>query len=147
MAVTPISQVMSNTTNNVQTTTAANSGMLGMGESDFMMMLMAQLKNQNPMEPMDDKNLMGQVTQLNTLRELQTLSLKMTQMAKASQASYAASLIGKEIVAADEYGIQIAEGTVTGMEVNGEEYTLTVGDQSIPLSAVVLVKQPAEEGE
>lgn len=147
MAITPISQVMSNPASAVQTTASANTGMLGMGESDFMMMLMAQLKNQNPMEPMDDKNLMGQVTQLNTLRELQSLSLTMSQMAKASQASYAASLIGKDVTAMDSNGYLLAQGTVTGMEVNGSDITLTFGEESVPLAAVVLVKQPAEEGE
>jgi len=145
MAITPITQVVASQSSGVDSITSNKSaGLLGMGNSDFMMMLMAQLKNQNPMEPMDDKNLMGQVTQLNTLNELQALSLKMEQMARASQATYAASLIGKEVVASNK-GYLLAKGEVTGMEVSGNEIYLSVNDQLVPLAYITQVKQlPAE---
>jgi len=145
MAITPISQVVTSQSSGVDSITSDKAaGLLGMGNSDFMMMLMAQLKNQNPMEPMDDKNLMGQVTQLNTLNELQALSQKMEQMARASQATYAASLIGKEVVASEK-GYLLAKGEVTGMEVSGNEIYLSVNDQLVPLAYVTQVKQlPAE---
>jgi flagellar basal-body rod modification protein FlgD len=147
MAITPITQVVASQSSGVESITSDKAaGLLGMGNSDFMMMLMAQLKNQNPMEPMDDKNLMGQVTQLNTLNELQALSQKMEQMARASQATYAANLIGKEVVATNK-GYVMAEGEVTGMEVSENEIYLTVNDQLVPLAYITQVKQLPEETE
>jgi flagellar basal-body rod modification protein FlgD len=140
MAVTPISQVMAQTASTVQTTSSSSSGITGMGESDFMIMLTAQLKNQNPMEPMDNKDLMGQVTQLNSLNELQSISAQMKSMVKASQTSYAASLIGKQVTSQTGENESL-EGIVTGMEVVDGDCMLTIGDKTALLSTVTGVKE------
>ena len=42
------------------------------------------------------------MTSLNTLSELKSISEKIDNMANASQSSYAASLIGKTIIASDD---------------------------------------------
>lgn len=142
MPVSPISALMAQTASNIQPTSSSAIG--GFGEGDFMALLMAQLKNQNPMEPMDDKDLMGQVTQLNTLRELQAISQKIEQMNKSSQASYASSLIGKHVKTTPEDGSESIDGIVDGMEIAGGEYLLTIDDQIIRLSDVTLVKEQEE---
>lgn len=46
----------------------------GMNGNEFMLILLAQLKNQNPLEPMDNSEFMGQMTQLNSLQELQRIN-------------------------------------------------------------------------
>lgn len=139
MAISPISQVTAQTASAVQTASPSSTGITGMGESDFMLMLMAQLKHQNPMEPMDDKALMGQVTQLNSLHELQAISSQIKTLATASQTSYAASLIGKQVKAQKE-GYELMEGLVTEMEVIDGDCILTVGDSQVLLSEVTNVK-------
>jgi flagellar basal-body rod modification protein FlgD len=58
------------TTNSPQST----SGLSGFDANAFMAILLAQLRNQNPLEPMDDKELIGQMTQLNSLEELKKIS-------------------------------------------------------------------------
>lgn len=140
MSVTPITQYMAQTASAVQNASASSSGMTGMGENDFMIMLTAQMKNQNPMEPMDNKDLMGQVTQLNSLNELQAISAQMRSLTKASQTSYAASLIGKQVKAqtGDE---EPMEGIVTAMEVIDGDCILTIGENTALLSSVTGVKE------
>jgi flagellar basal-body rod modification protein FlgD len=121
-----------------------------------MTLLIAQLKNQNPMDPMDDKDLMGQVAQLNSLNELQNISAAMETVSKNSQASYAASLIGKPIIAqvkssdssdsSDEDGNVYYKGTVTGSEYANGEYVLHLGDDvTVTLDSVIAVSAAAEE--
>jgi flagellar basal-body rod modification protein FlgD len=139
MSISPISQVIAQTAATVQTTTTT-SGITGMGESDFMLMLMAQLKNQNPMEPMDDKALMGQVTQLNSLHELQAISTQIKTLATSSQTSYAASLIGKHVKAQKDDNEPL-EGLVTEMEIIDGDCILTIGDTKALLSSVTIVKE------
>lgn len=56
------------------TTSAASSGISGLNGGEFMQILLAQLRNQNPLEPMDDQQLIGQMTQLNSLEELQKIN-------------------------------------------------------------------------
>ena len=140
MAISPISQVMAQTTTAVQTTSGTSNGITGMGESDFMLMLMAQLKHQNPMEPMDDKALMGQVTQLNSLHELQAISNQIKTLATSSQTSYAASLIGKHVKAQKDDNEPL-EGLVTEMEIIDGDCILTIGDTKALLSSVTIVKE------
>jgi flagellar basal-body rod modification protein FlgD len=140
MSISPISQVMAQTASAIQTTTASSTGTNSLDESDFMVMLVAQLKNQNPMEPMDDKALMGQVTQLNSLHELQAISAQLKTLAAASQTSYAASLIGKQ-VKTFKTGEEPVEGQVTAMEIIEGDVILTIGDKTALLSSVTEVKE------
>ena len=140
MSITPISQVMAQTASAIQTATASSTGSNSLDESDFMVMLVAQLKNQNPMEPMDDKALMGQVTQLNSLHELQAISAQLKTLAAASQTSYAASLIGKH-VKTYKTGEEPVEGQVTAMEIIDGDCILTIGDKTALLSSVTEIKE------
>jgi flagellar basal-body rod modification protein FlgD len=140
MSISPISQVMAQTASAIQTATASSTGTNSLDESDFMVMLVAQLKNQNPMEPMDDKALMGQVTQLNSLHELQAISAQLKTLAAASQTSYAASLIGKQ-VKTYKTGEEPVEGQVTAMEIIDGDCILTIGDKTALLSSVTEVKE------
>lgn len=107
----------------------------------FMMILLAQLKNQNPLEPMQDKDMMAQMAQLNSLEELKKIKTSLEQMAASSSAGYAASLIGKVVKANLENGDQV-EGTVTDMVFDSGKYLLKVGKNTIPLSSIVSVSQP-----
>jgi flagellar basal-body rod modification protein FlgD len=60
---------------NTQTNSAAG---LSMDGGEFMMILLAQLRNQNPLEPMDDKQMIAQMAQLNSLQELQKINASLS---------------------------------------------------------------------
>jgi len=109
------------------------------GNSDFMLMLMAQLRNQNPMDPMDNKDLLGQVTSLNSLQELQSIKTWMQEMVLANQASYAANLLGKTVTA-DLGNGRIVEGIVSSASWENGAMMLQIGAQEVPLSTVSEVK-------
>lgn len=106
----------------------------------FMMLLLAQLKNQNPLKPMDDSQMLSQMTSLNTLSELKSISAKIDSMASASQSSYAASLIGKNIVALDEDKGTV-QGVVSSMQYLNGQYSLTMGTQTVALEDVIKVSE------
>jgi len=61
-------QVNAATTNNTSTpTTGLGSGAL---DNTFLQLLTAQLKNQDPISPMDPNQFLGQLVQLNSLEQL-----------------------------------------------------------------------------
>ena len=120
-------------------TAAIGSTTPGADNNQFMLMLMAQLKNQNPLDPASDKDMLGQMTQLNSLQELQTLSLLMSQVSQANQASYAASLIGKTVKVALDNG-DTKEGVVNGTSVTNGEMELHIGEEAYPLGNVIEIK-------
>ena len=109
------------------------------GSADFMQMLMTQLTHQNPLEPMDDSDMMNQFSQLNSLQELQTIKSAVVQMSAYNQTTYAASLIGKHVRAAQPDGTQI-EGIVTGVGVVDGQLQVTIGDQTANLENVIEIK-------
>jgi flagellar basal-body rod modification protein FlgD len=112
--------------------------------AQFMTILLAQLKNQNPMEPMKDSEMMAQMTQLNSLQELQTMNASIEQMAASSSAGYAASLIGKNVKALLSDGSTVS-GLATGTLFKNGLYLLTVGSKQIPLSSILEVSAPVTQ--
>lgn len=65
--------------------TAPSAALPAMDASAFMQVLLAQMRHQNPLEPMDDKEMIAQMTQLNSLQELQKIRLTLETLAQAVQ--------------------------------------------------------------
>ena len=129
-------------------TTGANSTQNGAPKSDktagsqvsdqFMSLLMAQLRNQNPLEPMQDKDMMAQLTQLNSLQELQKISASIQARDKSAGLTESVGLIGKTVNFSQEGGLS-GSGLVTGVSMLKNEVLLWIGENTIPLSAVISV--------
>ncbi len=72
-----------------------------LGKDDFMNLLIAQISNQNPLEPMDDKEFIAQLAQFSSLEQMQNIATGMEMLAltqAASTNSQMVNLIGKRIV-------------------------------------------------
>jgi flagellar basal-body rod modification protein FlgD len=83
------------------------SDVFGLTKDDFFKLFLAQLQNQDPTSPMDDKEFLAQLaqfTQIDTLQQVQK-SLGGTQLAQAS------ALIGDQVIGTDTTGLP-ATGTV-----------------------------------
>ncbi|MDB4975575.1 MAG: flgD [Myxococcaceae bacterium] len=79
---------------------AAITGGNGLGPDDFMKLLVAQLKNQDPNNPLDTKELVTQLSQLTCVQELVTIGSKMGNLTTATNgmaANQSAGLIGKMV--------------------------------------------------
>jgi len=134
-----IDSVASGTTTNSNTSGVQASTFGGFDSGAFMKLLLAELQHQNPLEPMDDKDMMAQMTQLNSLSELQGIKSAMDNMVVSNEFIYASSLIGKTVKADFGHG-KIIEGAVTGLtQVNGS-LMLQVEDTEVPISAITEVK-------
>jgi flagellar basal-body rod modification protein FlgD len=130
------SAVSSSGTN--KTTSTSN----GLDGDAFMQLLLAQLRNQNPMEPMKNEELMSQMTQLNSLQELQKIQQGLDSMGRSYQILLGTSLIGKEVTWSDEDGNTL-QGVVKSMAMNASQVMLHIGDKEIPLESVTEVKEGA----
>lgn len=84
------------TTNQSQT-----SNMKSVGKDEFMKLLLAQLKNQDPLKPMDGTDFAAQLAQFSSLEQLKNLNTTLeTQSVNQMTLGYAQSvnMIGKEAV-------------------------------------------------
>ncbi|MGE5707465.1 MAG: flagellar hook capping FlgD N-terminal domain-containing protein [Bacteroidota bacterium] len=85
------------TTQTSQTSTSAKSKSDALGKSDFLKLLMAQLKYQDPMKPMDDKSFIAEMAQFNALEEQRNLNSTLTENQAFERLSSASNLIGKAV--------------------------------------------------
>ncbi len=113
-------------------------------QMDYMTLLVTQLQNQNPLEPMDNQEMASQLAQFSQLQQLETLNNSFSGVLDLVQRSYASSLIGKE-VSFDGTLDDGTTGTVTGevSEValgNDSDIVLTVGNQTVSLSDVTSIR-------
>ena len=111
-----------------------------MGKEDFLKLLIAQLKNQDPSNAQDMESMTQQMTQFSMLEQLTNLN-EASQASSVSLArSHAVELLGKTVMyrAADK---TIKEGVVGHVDVSGSAPKLTIGtDTGLLLADVVSVK-------
>jgi flagellar basal-body rod modification protein FlgD len=112
-------------------------------QNQFMQLLLIQLRNQSPLDPLKDREFMSQLTQLNSLQELQKLNLALQSFMQASQLRESAHLIGREVDVKADDGLT-RTGLVKGasLEKNGVLLILADGTTA-PLTDVVAVRAPA----
>jgi len=101
--------------------------------SQFMTILLAQLTHQNPLEPMNNAEMMSQFSQLNSLEELRKINTAMGTMSTSNQTTYMASLIGKTVKVNRPDG-NVLEGVVDGAILEKDNPQLRIGDVTFPLS-------------
>lgn len=91
-----------------------------LGKDDFLKLLTGQLKNQDPMKPMEDKDFMGQLAQFSQLEQT-------TNLAKSMQNQQAFSLIGRAVTYNDKDTGELKSGTVQKVAIQSGKTTLTIG--------------------
>lgn len=85
--------------------------------NEFLKLFMAQLKNQDPLEPQDGSEMIGQLAQFSTVEGIQNLQKSFDNLAGALQSSQtlqATSLIGKKIQIASNNNNLTEDGSIYG---------------------------------
>jgi len=137
MQVNGISSTNPIASNGTANQAAAKSNTLD--SSQFMEILMAQLTHQNPLEPMNNAEMMSQFSQLNSLQELRDIHTAMDKLSASNQVMYLASLIGKTVKVNRPDG-NILEGVVSEVITEKDNPQLLIGNEKAPLSDVIDVK-------
>jgi flagellar hook assembly protein FlgD len=66
-------------------------------QSQFLNLLVTQLKNQDPTSPMDSTQMTAQLAQFSQLEQMENLSSQFSSVLSTAQKSYANSLVGKTV--------------------------------------------------
>jgi flagellar basal-body rod modification protein FlgD len=113
-------------------------------QMDYMKLLVTQLQNQNPLEPMDNKDMTAQLAQFSQLQQMENLNRSFGKVLDSIQRNYASSLIGREVSFGSFNEIGQAEtrtGKVEEVAVANEgEIVLTVNGMNVNLSDVVSIR-------
>ena len=112
---------------------------------DYMKLLVAQLQNQNPLEPMDNKDMTAQLAQFSQLQQLEGMNTSFGKVLDSVQRGYASSLIGKEVsftVSAEDGATQTRTGTVEEVAIGQDgQINLVVDDQKVKLADVLSIRE------
>ncbi|KGE17524.1 flagellar hook capping protein [Paenibacillus wynnii] len=132
----------SNTWPNYATGNSANpgsaSGSSVMGKDQFLKILITQLQNQDPMQPMEDKEFIAQMAQFSSVEQLMNISTQLTSLNQSLGS--ASNLIGKSITWTDSTTLLPVSGIVDSIVVKSGVNYAVVGDKKIAITDVTEVK-------
>ena len=113
-------------------------------QMDYMKLLIVQLQNQNPLEPLDNNEMASQLAQFSQLQQLESMNTSFAKVLATTELTYANSLIGKEVsfmLETETGATDITSGIVEQVynNVDGEIF-LRVGEYMFGLENVITVK-------
>jgi flagellar basal-body rod modification protein FlgD len=88
-----------------------------LGQAEFLELMIAQLKNQDPFKAMDPTQFLGQLAQFGTvsgIQEMQNAFGTLSDSMRSSQVLDGATMVGREILVASDAGALPAEGSLRG---------------------------------
>ncbi len=89
------------------------SGKNELGSLDFMQLIIAQLRNQNPLEPQKDTDFMAQMAQFEALNQMKTVAAGLKVLQGVNELTTASSMLGKTITGSQGDAIAITRDLVS----------------------------------
>lgn len=110
---------------------------------DYLQLLTTQLRNQDPIDPVDQQGMINDLTQFSQLEGLEQLNESFADMLKMQEMTQGTNMVGKEVSFANSITGEIKSGTVEEVFASGGATRLLVGGESIGIDDVLSVKNTA----
>ena len=127
--------------------TETTSEELGLGRDAFMKILVAQMRHQDPLDPMDDREFVAQMAQFSSLEQMQNMNKSLNQFLESNFLYQASSLIGSEVeirAGSDEE----VKGIVTEVQFTEEGPVVVLdGEDEYPMHDIIGMKEPGSESD
>ncbi len=121
-----------------------------LGQADFLELMLAQMKNQDPMNPLEGEQFLGQLAQFATVQGVQSMQTAVTELAQSlqsSQALQASSMVGRSVyVNGDRVQLEVGGSVAGRVQVPADAADVTVEIQNTA-GATVQVLKPEVDGE
>jgi flagellar basal-body rod modification protein FlgD len=119
MAIDPTTTATSATTATGTTKKTDASGNQILGKDDFLKLMVAQMKNQDPMNPADDKDNIAQMAQFSSLEQITNLASATQELATRMSVTQNIGLLGHDVTYTKTDG-STATGTVDGLDLTAD---------------------------
>ncbi|MGM0380900.1 MAG: flagellar hook assembly protein FlgD [bacterium] len=110
----------------------------------FMKLLLEQLKNQDPMNPMSNEKFVGQMAQLTTLEKMNSLASDVDKLAKSKQSDKFMNLLGSHVNATTADNAQV-EGQVRSVKFTEAGAEINIGGQELSSEEITKISLPGLE--
>jgi flagellar basal-body rod modification protein FlgD len=116
-----------------------------MSQQDFLKLLTMQLKNQDPMKPMDDNSFVTTMAQFTSLEQSSQMITSLKGMGDANKMIAASSMIGREVTVKDNTGAETT-GIVDAVENSSTGLQLRMGPSLFSFDSVTRVAPTSVKG-
>ena len=110
----------------------------------FFKLLVTQLRNQDPMNPMEDREFVSQMAQFSSLSYMQSMSREMHNFIRSSESSLAFNLLGNHVEAVDFVTQESISGEVSSVFFEGGKTFLRINDKTVSINDVNAVHKVNE---
>jgi len=116
-----------------------------LGVVDFTKMLVAELKNQDPMEPMKNSDMLQQISQIRAISANDQLTTTLQSVLLGQNVATAGNLISRSVTGLDSNGQRVT-GTVSSVSIANGGAVLNVGSSTIDLKNVTQISPASTSG-
>ena len=109
----------------------------------YLNLLITQLQNQNPLEPMDNNQMAMQLAQLSQLEQMESMSNSFAKSLLVQQVDQAAGMIGKQVTYFVPGENEPRTGIVTQVVIIRGQPVLGVGNDAVDPADVIVIQDPS----
>src|SRR3954453_9449352 len=129
MAIDPTTATTTTAATAATSATTKKSDPNVLGKDDFLKLMVAQMKNQDPMNPSDDKDNIAQMAQFSSLEQITNLATATQDLANRMSLTQNVGLLGHDVTYTGTDGAAVT-GKVDGLDLAKDGTTkLSVGGQ------------------
>ena len=130
MAINPATVATPATTGTTSTKKSDANGNQVLGKDDFLKLMVAQMKNQDPMNPADDKDNIAQMAQFSSLEQITNLATAVHDLSNRMSLTQNVGLLGHDVTYTKADGTS-GTGKVDGLDLTADgAATLSVAGQA-----------------
>lgn len=114
-----------------------------LGRDAFLRLLLNQVANQDPLDPVDNSEMVAQLAQFSSLEQMNNVATGIETMAgNIDQLNFinATGLLGREVSGIDTDGEPI-QGVVQHVQLDGSVVMLTVNDRLVSMAGVQAIRE------
>ena len=127
---------------------AAISGITGdKAQGEFLSLLVAQLQNQDPLDPVKQEDFIGQLAQFSTLSGVESLNTNFESMLgvqqdllKLQEFSAVANLTGRTVTYTAADGVSTKTGVVEDVKMVGGRLSLGIDGEVVSLNRILTIR-------
>ncbi|MCD0459904.1 flagellar hook assembly protein FlgD [Roseiconus lacunae] len=111
--------------------------------TDYLQLLTVSLKNQDPMDPVDQEKMVNDLTQFSILEGIENLNSSFGQFMQMQQLSESVGMIGKSVEYTHPITGELQSGTVSELFTSGDEVRLMVDGTTVGMDQLTRISEAA----
>lgn len=119
--------------------TKQTTGTQSVSKDQFLKLFLTQLQNQNPLEPMQDKDFLVQLAQFAQVENTEEISRALQGLQTLAYTTQATSLLGKRVSALRATDSTLVDGVVSAVRFTSDGVWLRVGNDDVRVDSVLQV--------